>query len=281
MSKKVIFIAVLCGLAVSLMVAGYLSSVEEKYKTAAEKLPVLIAGGYLEQGTVLNVQKVQTKMVPRDYVLPLAINGVEEILDDNDREIYMIAVPIMEGEQITKSKLNARGIETGISIMIPQGMRAMTLIMGRKTIGGLIQPGDTVDVIGTFSLVDSKGNDIEEAITLLQNKLVLAVGEKIFGMIKPDDEKGVTESIGGEVQFEIPVSLSVNPMEAQVLALAKDKGNLSFSLRPIGEDRSFGLPNFGVSDLIKGAKGTSGSSRRASASEETFYEMLNQMQKNQ
>jgi pilus assembly protein CpaB len=110
-----------------------------------------------------------------------------------------------------------------LSSLIQPGMRAVTV----RTKGNedksfaLIRPGDRIDVIATMP--GEKQADQRSSIVLLQNVLVLAVGSDTGGEA---NEKG-----GSQQQMDMVLSLSLTVPEAQLLALATEKGTLTVALR--------------------------------------------------
>ncbi len=123
--------------------------------------------------------------------------------------------------------------------------------------GGLIVPGDRVDVIGLFEIKANNRDPLPMATTLLQNVEVLAVAQQLVG----DDQKGNSSRIGRAVgsaagldkaagaldssglartepavqPLAKTVTLSVAPEEAQRLALGEQFGTVRLSLRPYGD----------------------------------------------
>jgi pilus assembly protein CpaB len=84
----------------------------------------------------------------------------------------------------------------------------------------LIHPGDRVDVIGSLP---QTGTDTRVATVLLQNVLVLAVG-----LDTGNDQSAAPDK---RHDRELLLHLSLNLPEAQLIALAADKGRLSIALR--------------------------------------------------
>ena len=108
---------------------------------------------------------------------------------------------------------------SSFSSRIPKGMRAMSVTgVGRRVFGGLMRPGDRVDVL----LTKAKSGSDENVVTvpLLQNLLVLAVGTS-FGA-RPDE----APPIGSD-----SVTLLVAIDQASLLAQARRDGALTLVLR--------------------------------------------------
>jgi len=108
---------------------------------------------------------------------------------------------------------------SSLSSRIPRGMRAIYIRgVGRRGFGNLMQPGDRVDVL----LTKTKPGSIEKVVTipLLQNLLVLAVGERFAAT---ENETSSRESDS--------VTLLVTMDQASLLAQARRDGTLSLVLR--------------------------------------------------
>lgn len=254
--KKPALIAAVFGVVGALFAALYLDSLETTYKKSTEKVKVLVAKSYIDQGAMLNGDVVEEKHVPKEYIQPKAISLVKELYGSEGKRIYMAIVPIETGEQITTTKLSLIGLDTGISAVIPSGRRAITLLMDASTITGIVKPGNRIDVIGVYQYEDSKGQPQDAAYTLLQNVLVLATGNTVLGAVKPagePSEKSGMKAMVQESQYtgSIPVSIAVSPREAEIMALAAERAAIRLSLRPLGEDSFVESSGVNIKEIAK------------------------------
>ncbi|HET8781928.1 MAG TPA: Flp pilus assembly protein CpaB, partial [Pyrinomonadaceae bacterium] len=129
-------------------------------------------------------------------------------------------INIAAREPITESRLAAEGTAAGLSAIIPEGYRAMTVkVDDAAGISGFIQPGTLVDVVVT---IDPEGIARQNPISkiVLQNIKVLASGQNID---KPKDEREATSVKA--------VTLQVTPEQAEKLALASSEGKLQLVMR--------------------------------------------------
>src|SRR5262249_29216551 len=110
--------------------------------------------------------------------------------------------------------------QRSLSSLVQPGMRAVDVRAGSEK-NTPVRPGDRIDVIATMS--QGSGGDSRSSVVLLQNILVLAVGGDTG--LDPLD-KGGAGSRG-----DVLLSLSLNVPEAQLLALAAEKGKISVALR--------------------------------------------------
>ncbi|MBN1622113.1 MAG: Flp pilus assembly protein CpaB [Endomicrobiales bacterium] len=235
--KKPIIIAALMGIIASLFAAMYLSSLETTYKSGTQKVPVLIAKEYIDHGVLIDQTLVEIKEVPKDYLQPRSIQSIKDLFDKEGNKIFMTIVPIEKGEQIIMTKLHILGFDTGISAIIPKGQRAITILFDGETISGIIKPGNKVDVISVFEYENKNGILKEASKTILQNILVLSVGKNILGGAKNiSNTKNQNQMLVEAPLGSLPVSFAVTVKEAEMLALASEKGPIRLSLRPMGDE---------------------------------------------
>ncbi len=141
----------------------------------------------------------------------------------DDKILGRIAVVrISPHEPVTENQLSPVGAAGGLSSVIPEGFRAMTVrvhdVIG---VSGFIMPGSLVDILVTIIPPDnSKQRKKDFAKMVLQNVKVLASGQNIN---QPKNEK--------EVDRVNAVTLQVTPEQAEKLALASREGKLRLVMR--------------------------------------------------
>src|SRR5262249_55095058 len=118
-----------------------------------------------------------------------------------------------------------------MAAILPQGMRAVAMdISPDSAAGGFILPEDHVDVMLTrHDRAAEKANGGVEKIlseTILRNIRVLAV------------EPAVTEKAGTKVVLGKTVTIAVTQQQAEKLALSRQQGTLSLSLRSLADSGS-------------------------------------------
>jgi pilus assembly protein CpaB len=249
-NKLALIFALVLGLGASLLVWNYTqrlqSQVQEQVQQAEEKVKA-------EQVTVLVAARdlpVHTKIGPDDVkVIEVSKpSKVDSALDKPDDAIgKVLGYPLASGEQILPTKF-ATAAPTGMSIVIPPGKRAVSAKVDQVvTAGGLLEPGDHVDVIGTFN-ADKAGKD--ESVIFLQNVEVLAIDQAYEG--QPSDAVDATqnqqiakvgvapqgtstpvvESVRAPVYPNAKtVTFALGPEEAQRLTLADSVGQLRLAVR--------------------------------------------------
>jgi pilus assembly protein CpaB len=234
-NKKVLLIAGVLALFAAVLTVGLVSSLEQKYRRGAQPKEVLVAKGYIAEGTLLTQYMVDVIKVPSDYRQPKSLDAIGQLVNENGANIYATAVPIEAGEQVVLTKLVSAGKETGLAIVVPEGKRAMTIPVDVASgVADLIKPGNAVDIICTL-------DEQNKAVTVLQNVIVLACKQNILGTQKIKKQDSGAADLGAAApamsEEDIPdsVTVAVTPVEAQALALAMQKGNIRLSLRGLND----------------------------------------------
>ena len=236
------------------LVGIYLSSLEDKYIEAGKRVNVLVAKEYIAPYSVINQDLVQVVKVPNKFCQPGALTSVKDLLDEKGRSIYSSIVPIMGGEQIVATKLAMFGRETGLSIIVPKGKRAVSIKVDSVSgVSGLIKPGDYVDVIGTFDYTEGKEAK-SQTVSILQNVFVLAVGQEVIGGASKKREKAKKKGLAALIPptgAENTVTLALTFREAQIVTFAQEKSKLKLLLHPSGEKEMVSASPVGLDSIIK------------------------------
>lgn len=111
-----------------------------------------------------------------------------------------------------------------LSSLVEPGRRALTIpVDPRLALGGLVEPGDRVDVILTFTTVD-QGRATQ---TILQNVPVGAVGTRYSDVLAEDNRSGPKKAND--------VTLLVTPEDSEYLVYALQRGEIALALRASGD----------------------------------------------
>src|SRR5919206_4592200 len=115
----------------------------------AELVPVVVATQPIPARTILTPDMLRVQPMPVDAVHPQAAHSVDQVIGK------VVRTELTADEPVLSSKLFLQRAESGLAFMVPDGMRAISVgfteLIGT---GGMITPGDHVDVIGVF---DSHG----------------------------------------------------------------------------------------------------------------------------
>ncbi|MGM0440887.1 MAG: Flp pilus assembly protein CpaB [Elusimicrobiota bacterium] len=253
--KKALIIAAVLGLVVVILVAMYMGGIEEQYVSRGETQAVVVTREHIPPYTVLEESMVKIEQVPKEYIQPAALTSMDDLVDDDGRYVYTSVAPINREEQVITTKLAAIGREAGLAMSLPQGKRAVAINVGPETgVGMHIQPGNYVDVMGTFDYrVEDSGGAEQKLKTkvMLQNVLVVAVRESIFGehpeARQQAEEMGMRAGGGGAGNT---ITLAVSPQEAVLLSFARQRGDMAFSLRAIGDEEEVELEDANYKTLF-------------------------------
>ena len=143
-SRAAIAVSAAMGLLALVMMSTYISSRESELLQLAELQDVYVAALDILPNTILDESVIQRVQVPSTYVQPMALSSPDMIVG------RVTVVPIPRGAQIVGMSLEGRG-EMTLSLEVPRGRRAVTIAVGDVTgVGGLVRPGNFVDVLGTF-----------------------------------------------------------------------------------------------------------------------------------
>jgi pilus assembly protein CpaB len=175
---------------------------------------VVVAAVDIELGSKINPQMLTTSDWPSESVPPGAFKDVNEIQD------RVVKASVLRGEAIVDRKLSPVGTQGGLSAVIAEGKRAMTVRVNDVVgVAGFALPGNYVDVMVNAQQERGKGEPGNQvSMTVLEQVLVLAVAQEA----SRDDTKPKVVSA---------VTLELLPGDAEKLDLARSVGTLSLVLR--------------------------------------------------
>jgi pilus assembly protein CpaB len=203
-------LAVAIGLAAAFYAAAWTS---QRANIASDK--VAIAAVDIEPGSKLTPQMLTTIDWPSG-ALPQGVIHDMKTLEDR-----VVKVGILRGEAILDGKLAPVGTQGGLSAIITDGKRAMTVRVNDVVgVAGFALPGTYVDVmVNALTDKDSKtGEGRQMSKTVLEHVLVLAVAQEAS---RDDSKPKVVSAVTLELSLE----------DSEKLDLARSVGTLSLVLR--------------------------------------------------
>lgn len=240
MRNKRLIVALLAaigfGLIAALSVSRYLSSAQAYTRNLNN---VVVAKFDIPLGTKIVAEQLAVAQFPRD-VTP------EGAFPVTDGLIGRVAVTrISAREPITESRLAPVGSAGGLSSVIPDGYRAMTVKVDDVVgISGFIMPGTLVDVVVVIDPPKKDGGNQEKVSKIvLQNIKVLANGQNID---KPKNDR--------EAERVKAVTLQVTPEQAEKLALATNEGELQLVMRNAVDQNDEATPGANKASLLSGER---------------------------
>ncbi|MCC6381992.1 MAG: Flp pilus assembly protein CpaB [Dehalococcoidia bacterium] len=151
---------------------------------------VLVVTRDVPAGERITSDMVTTRSVP----VAALLNG--HLTDQKDVLGKVTTAPLYAGEQVTAPKVTTYAGQTTLAFKVPDGMRALGLQVPHEAwiVGGLVQPGDRVDVIGitTLSKIDPlTGQERPDVVggIIAENVEVLAVSQTLVKVIPNLDMK--------------------------------------------------------------------------------------------
>ncbi len=229
MNRRALFIAlVFAVLGVVLLVLYQQRFVAEA--SGGEKIKLIIAVKPIDHGKVITEDMLATREVPLAYVEDRAIKDVEKA-----KILGLRVGNTVEAQQtlMWTDLVTANEDRRDLSSLVQPGSRAVSIQMAKESSSvALMRPGDYVDV---FAVVNQQSVEQKVAVVLLQRVLVLATGLDT----SPDavqQRSGVAQPGMGDYATLLTLSLPVT--EAQLLALAQEKGRISVVLRNPEDQRT-------------------------------------------
>jgi pilus assembly protein CpaB len=201
-------LSVVIGVGATIVAAGWIA---QQGQVASSK--VVVASADIQLGSRLNPQMLRMVDWPSGSVPPGAITKAE-LLEDR-----VVKTSVLRGEPILEAKLAPIGTKGGLSAVIPEGKRAMTVRVNDVIgVAGFALPGNYVDIVVNTQLEGNGRGDKQISKIVLEHILVLAVAQEA----NRDETKPRVVNA---------VTLEVTPEQAEKLDLARSVGTLSLVLR--------------------------------------------------
>jgi pilus assembly protein CpaB len=168
--RKALMLAAVLGLLAALLSWNYLKGAGQGARQS-NLVPVVVAARDIPVRTQVTPELLTVKQVPADARHEKAFTALEQL---NGK---VTNLPIAAGEQVLDSKFFARKEDSGLAYRIPAGKRAISVNVNELiSSGGLIVPGDFVDVMTLFPPLGTEGESVS---VVLQNVEVLAVAQSL------------------------------------------------------------------------------------------------------
>ncbi len=245
-NRVLLLVALLLGLISAILIGLYLSSLEggEGSGSSATSSTVVVAAVEIDPLTQISAEMLTVKAIPLDLVLSGGFTDTTVAVGQTTQ------VTIVAGEQVLQSKLTSPGTaldsfgtEAPLSLIIPEGMRAFAISTSAVgAAGGLIRPGDHVDLILTGGIHNAPAGVLTgaSACYVLQNVQILALNTSLSQTTSSSDAAAIAAvSANPEANR---ATLAVSSEEAWQLAAAQGSVSgggvdtqLWMSLRPFGD----------------------------------------------
>jgi pilus assembly protein CpaB len=203
-------VAMLAGLAAVVFASRWLVQTSSGAVTQ-----VAVATDDLNLGEPISGAMIHTVSWPTNSIPPGAFT------DPKSLDGRVLRTSLQRGEPVLESKLAPVGTKGGLSAVIGEGHRAITVRVNDVVgVAGFALPGNYVDVIVNTQQDQYNKSDTQQSIskTVLEKILVLAVAQQVN---RDDTAPKVVNA----------VTLEVTPDQAEKLDLALSVGTLSLVLR--------------------------------------------------
>ena len=224
-----LFIAAIAGLAAVFLAARWMQN------QGGEKGRIAVANADIELGGRISPEMIRMADWPDGSVPTGAFADAAKL------EGRVVLVSIQRGEPLTETRLAPIGTKGGLSAVVPEGKRAMTVRVNDVVgVAGFALPGNYVDIMVSTQNERSRTPDKDNAISkiVLERILVLAVAQ--------ESDRDATKP-----KVVNAVTLEVTPTQAESLDLARSVGSLSLVLRNQTDPKLGGTDGATKSSLLR------------------------------
>jgi len=213
----------------------------------------VVAAKQMPLGTLITRDAVKLVDWPAQTPLQGGFSTLEEVVDRG------LISGVVENEPISETKLAPKEAGAGLSPAITKGMRAISIRVNEVIgVAGFVVPGSRVDIVVILkSLVNEPFSRI-----VVENVTVLSAGTRY----DQDEARANANAIRSTV-----VTLMVNPLDADRVALAQSQGELMLTLRhpldgdPAGDMRGIRLASIFAGEEVVAPKPAPTGLRRVAA----------------
>jgi pilus assembly protein CpaB len=223
-----------------------MKSLEAQKKHPGPARVIVVASKPLRFGNELSPLSLRELPWPEDALPAGSFGSITELTSTK----RVVLSPIETNEPILASKITGSGQRATLSAVIGDGMKAITIrVNDVEGVAGFVLPGDRVDVVLT-----RQGDKQGDKTTAMNDVVIQNV--RVLGIDQIADERAEKPSVAKAVTLE------VDEMDGQKLALAASVGTLGLLLRKSGEVAMSPARRVTLTDL-SGAGAPSGDSKFA------------------
>ncbi|HZP26262.1 MAG TPA: Flp pilus assembly protein CpaB [Dehalococcoidia bacterium] len=245
-NRSLLLLSLLLGGLAALLIVVYLNNSNSGSSSTAviPRVSVVVAKENIVAGARITPAMLEVRSVPTDAALVGVFTNVNDLKD------AIAQVPIIAGEQILPQKVTGAGFALAqfgdnppLSLVVPSGMRAISVKVDEiSAAGGLVRPGDYVDVI----MVENVGGDkpVVQSCYVVQNVRVLAIAQDVE---RPSASgASSTPQIGSnEVNSKAgSATVALTPQQIPPVSIAAQRSvnqTLLLALRPYGDHDGAGV----------------------------------------
>ncbi|MGI8927505.1 MAG: Flp pilus assembly protein CpaB [Tepidiformaceae bacterium] len=234
---------------------------------------VVVVTRDIQAGEKITSDMLTTRSLPASALLTGRLTRTEDVVGK------VATAPLFIGEQVVAPKVTTFAGQNTVSFKVPDGLRALALQVPHEAwvVGGLVQPGDHVDILGLMTLIAVDPlTGVERLDTLTgivaQDVEVLAVSQSLIKVVPNTDAKagatvvpGATTApstagskpldTGETYEKSLSVTVAVTPELAAKLALLDamkdDQGQYRLIVRQKGdEEKLTGSITWSLEDIL-------------------------------
>ena len=216
----------------------YLTRAMDAGPDSPETLAILVADRYIPAYSPVKPRFISVRNFPRGYIPPGALHANEELVDTHGQPLFISAVPIPEGQPVTRTLMIDVANHHGIASLLAPGKVAVSFAVDKvRGVGNWIQPGDTIAIFQTPTLAPP-GHAASRSHVLFRSLRVLAVDKNRLGTPSKDGESKESPSSFMETPEEngSVITVLLNSFEASLLIDAQEQGHLTAALHAVGDD---------------------------------------------
>jgi pilus assembly protein CpaB len=248
-NRTLLLLALLLGLIAAVLIGVYLSSLEGDDEPAgpAETSLVVVAATDIAPLTPITEDLLTVKAVPTELALAGGFTDISDVIGQKTQVALVPGEQVIQTKILSSDSIDQLGLDTPLSIKIPEGMRGFTVqVSAVGAAGGLIRAGDRVDLIFSGNLegfaAGEDGGDFTAASAcyMAQSLEVIAWDATIAQTTSTSDATGLASTDGNTDASR--ATLVVTPDQAWQLAAVQKAVNggsverqLWASLRPFGD----------------------------------------------
>lgn len=234
-----IIIALTTGYLATVSITNYVNEnrlVTQQEMAQEQMVPVLVAAYQIPMGSKIGEEHISKRNHPKSLVHEHAHTDTNNVMG------RVTSTTIFKGEPILETRLQKEGAEAGLSGIIPEGLRAITLrVDDTSSVAGFVKPGNFVDVVANIRQNNS-GEPISK--TILQNVKIIATGSEI---VPAEGEEKDAKTVP-----TVTVLASLEQVER--LSLASDIGKIRLVLRSNADQQQETTKGATLSSLLPDAE---------------------------
>jgi pilus assembly protein CpaB len=199
---------------------------------------VVVAAQPIDRDAPLQSSMVKVVTYPANTAPVGVFHSIGEVIGGQGQQRVALR-PIVANEPILPGNVTGPGGKGDLSAVVSPGMRAVSLrsndVVG---VGGLVLPGDRVDVLLTRTMT-ATGNAAQQSLTQ-----VLAENVRVLGI-----DQSYNDQDNKPIAVAKAVTVEVTPEQAESITLGSAVGTVSLSLRHAADDAALAQKVMTVSDL--------------------------------